>query len=509
MTKKIVLIFTLLLTTVAGVWAWDGSGTSADPYLIKNSADWKQLADDVSGGNSYSGQYFEMAADIDAQGVSVGSDSKPFSGIFSGGMYTLTYNAGTISFYGVGLHAPFVLLKGATIKDLKVTGRIYSKSMYSAGLACFVDGAKTTTVSGCHVSIEMNGGYEVDANANFGGFVAFVKSTSSNPLSFKDCSFLGYMGNFTAGSACFVGFTRVPVSFKRCVVDPENVYQNEPNTATFVRAADGVECTLSECYYTKAYGKEQGLGIFKSVKVPDGCKAEMVSKPMLTINSVEYYGSGSKVRLTVPDGTPFDHWVTSGKPVGCFISDPWTANGVHTLSDVRTQPQLSIATSMPQPYQSNRERNGINYRYLTDKDYLLFMSDSLRQARGYRFNNKGECFVYDVDGTMTYITVVWNCNPNSEVFQNFFRDGWFQDKDYEGCIIDNDLVSDGWEHTHLFAIAPRAFLNVKQLKRIVFKSDIDPTFRDNATIPLEVIIQEQAFKDSGIEELVGPVARLP
>ena len=492
----------LLCTIVQGVWAWDGSGTSTDPYKIKNSADWKQLADDVTDGNSYSGQYFEMTADVDAQGISVGSESKPFSGTLSGGMYTLTYNAGTISSSQKGNNAPFVLLNGATIKDLKITGGVYSKSMYAAGLSCFVDGTATTTITNCHVSTQLSSSYDLHESANFGGFIAQVRPSCIGGVTFKNCSFQGALTDFTANSACFVGYTPVAVSLEHCMVDPISVFQNQANTATFVRAADGVACTFKECYYTKSYGIEQGQCTFREVKMPKGCTAEIVSEAMLTFNGVDYYSSGTKVRLTVPEGTPFDHWVTSGKPVGCFISDPWTANGIHTLTDVRTQPQLSIATSMPEPYQSNRERNGINYRYLTDKDYLLFMSDSLRQARGYRFNNKGECFVYDVDGTMTYITVVWNCNPNSEVFQNFFRDGWFQDKDYEGCIIDNDLVSDGWEHTHLFAIAPRAFLNVKQLKRIVFKSDIDPTFRGNAVIPLEVIIQEQAFKDSGIEELV-------
>lgn len=84
----------LLCSIVQGAWAWDGSGTSTDPYLISNSADWKQLADEVSAGNSYSGKYFEMTADIDAEGISVGSESKPFSGTFSGGMYTLTYDRG-------------------------------------------------------------------------------------------------------------------------------------------------------------------------------------------------------------------------------------------------------------------------------------------------------------------------------------------------------------------------------------------------------------------------------
>ena len=89
------MILALLCMIAQGAWAWDGEGTSAKPYLIKTSADWKQLADDVSGGNAYSGKYFEMTADIDAQGVSIGSvgadpvSARPFSGIFSGGMYTL------------------------------------------------------------------------------------------------------------------------------------------------------------------------------------------------------------------------------------------------------------------------------------------------------------------------------------------------------------------------------------------------------------------------------------
>ena len=502
MKQKAYLLIALLCSFAQGAFAWDGSGTSADPYLIKNSADWKQLADDVVGGNSYSDKFFEMTADIDAEGISVGASDKPFSGTVSGGMHTLTYNAGTMAVYREGDNAPFVLLKGATIQDLKVAGIIYSKSKYAAGLACFVDGAKTTTISGCHVSTQMSGDWALNEEACFGGFVALVKSTTNDPLVLKNCSFQGFLGDFTAGSACFVGFTRVPVSIEHCVVDPYTVFQGIANTATFVRAADGVNCTLKECYYTQAYGAEQGQGVFKSVEMPKGCTAEIVSEPTLRFNDVNYYGPGTKVNLTVPEDTQFDHWTTEGKPVGCFISDPWTASGIHTISDIRTQPQLSIATSLPDSPQGNRQRYGINYRYLSNNDYKLFMSDSLFQARGYRFDKDGLCYFYDGEGTMTYLTAVWNCDANAETFQNYYRGGWFKDKDYEGCIIENDLVSDAWEHTHLFAISPRAFLNVNNLKRIIFKSDIDPTFRDNATVGLDVAIQEQAFKGSGLEELV-------
>ena len=48
MKQKTITLLALLLITVQYMWAWDGSGTSTDPYKIKNSADWKQLADEPS-----------------------------------------------------------------------------------------------------------------------------------------------------------------------------------------------------------------------------------------------------------------------------------------------------------------------------------------------------------------------------------------------------------------------------------------------------------------------------
>ena len=94
-------------------------------------------------------------------------------------------------------------------------------------------------------------------------------------------------------------------------------------------------------------------------------------------------------------------------------------------------------------------------------------------------------------------SVVWNCDANAGDFETTFRDGWFWEaNEYGGSIIYNDLAADSWEHTHLFAISPRAFLNVKKLKRLVFISNISSYFRGDCQMPLDVTIQEQAFKDS-------------
>ena len=55
---KWLTVFLLLIGQTA--WAWDGEGTSSNPYLISSTSDWKQLATDVSAGNSYSGKFFRL-----------------------------------------------------------------------------------------------------------------------------------------------------------------------------------------------------------------------------------------------------------------------------------------------------------------------------------------------------------------------------------------------------------------------------------------------------------------
>ena len=69
MRHKALLMNVLLCMAVQAAWAWDGSGTPTDPYLIKDNADWRQLARQVSNGYNFQGMFFEMTADIDAVGI--------------------------------------------------------------------------------------------------------------------------------------------------------------------------------------------------------------------------------------------------------------------------------------------------------------------------------------------------------------------------------------------------------------------------------------------------------
>ena len=90
MKKQLIYLLTALLMTcfTSTAWAWSGSGTSADPYLIANETDWNTLASNSSS-NTYSGTYFKLTADISVTTM-VGTDGSRFAGIFDGNGHTLT-----------------------------------------------------------------------------------------------------------------------------------------------------------------------------------------------------------------------------------------------------------------------------------------------------------------------------------------------------------------------------------------------------------------------------------
>ena len=259
---KWLTVFLLLIGQTA--WAWDGEGTSGNPYLISSTSDWKQLATDVSAGNSYSGKFFRLTADFDADGQSVGTENSPFSGTFDGDGHTLTYDRGGNTDTGFVLVddycAPFVRLDGATIRHLNVTGGVYSNHKYAAGIASIINGSKQTTIMDCHVSSILYGGEGVKADATFGGLVAEVKKECTAEPVIKDCSFTGSITMYAAGSSGMVGYAHRSVRFENCLFDPkEYPYAPYVNTcATFVRMPSGVESTLEECYYTIFMGTKQG-----------------------------------------------------------------------------------------------------------------------------------------------------------------------------------------------------------------------------------------------------------
>ncbi len=124
------LIAALMTCFTSTAWAWSGSGTSSDPYLITNATDWNTLASNSSSDN-YSGKYFKLTGDITVSEM-VGTGSLYFAGNFDGAGHTLTFNKGTAGSRFSEQHcAPFRFIYGATIKCLHIAGTIYTSNQFA------------------------------------------------------------------------------------------------------------------------------------------------------------------------------------------------------------------------------------------------------------------------------------------------------------------------------------------------------------------------------------------
>ncbi|MBQ8712112.1 MAG: leucine-rich repeat protein, partial [Prevotella sp.] len=475
MKKILAMVAVALMTVIQGARAWDGSGTVTDPYLIKTSDDWKRLASDVVGGNTFSGQFFTMTADIDAQGISIGSIGARFMGTFDGGGHTLTYNRGSEDNYVDDYCSPFVFTEAATIRHLNVTGRVYTSRMYAAGIVSSIEStAGPTIIDDCHVSTHMRGASNLDGDASMGGLIGLVQDVGphTNGPIIRNCSFTGSFGR-QGGLGGLVSYTNIPVTFEHCMYDGEPCGQGNA-LATYVRTPDNMICPMTECYYTNALGLAQGEGVFRECVVPEGCSYRFVSEPNAFFNGVEYYKSGAVIELTAPDDVPFNHWESDA--YGCWFSDPWQRSGTQTLRDINHTPTFHINPTALEA-KMEREMDGTLYRYLYRHDYHLYISDEEIAQKSYHFDSDGELFKWDADGNHVWITAVVGWKSGSIPS--------------DGAQIHNDLS--GWfrDHTFMGVIAPHAFDGCTELKTLYFK-DTDAN-NYNASAGFDFIIGDKAF----------------
>jgi len=170
-----------------------GSGTEADPYLIRSTFEWDSFAKLVKEGTRFSDQFVKLENDITISTMVGEREEYPFSGTFLGGGHTLTADISNINSKYGGI-APFFYIKDATIQNVKVAGTISSNSYHTAGLVGFADG--TNTIEGCTVSATLN-----ISNDYAGGIVGHGLTSATT---IKDCIFDGTV-NGVGGNRANVG----------------------------------------------------------------------------------------------------------------------------------------------------------------------------------------------------------------------------------------------------------------------------------------------------------------
>lgn len=182
------LLLTCLLTLCSAMaFAFSGSGTEADPYLIKT-------ADDLYDVRNSPSSYFKLANDIDlkewtvdnypeAGWVPICSSSNPFKGCLDGNGFTISglFIKRTTDYNGL-----FGYADGATVKNLNVNCDITGPS-YTAAIMAY---GSSITMTDCTVKGNINGGQYTGALVGYG-----------SKLTLTDCAVEGNIsgGDVTGG----------------------------------------------------------------------------------------------------------------------------------------------------------------------------------------------------------------------------------------------------------------------------------------------------------------------
>ena len=257
----------MLLTIVAAMTGQNaratitGSGTSADPYVINDDADWETFADWInnqSTNSTYRSKYYKLGADINVSTMVGTGSSYLFRGTFDGDGHTMTLNLTSSS----DNCAPFRYVSYCTIKRLHVGGSITTTStnQNAGGLIGQVyDG--TVNIINCWSSVTINSNLNSNSlNGRHGGFVGFIGGAGTTTIT--NCRFDGSLlaQKTTKGCGGFVGnhYVTSKLNIANCLFAPTEITFGEEDSSTF--SCNGYTA-LENSYYTMLFGAEQGTAV--------------------------------------------------------------------------------------------------------------------------------------------------------------------------------------------------------------------------------------------------------
>lgn len=166
-----------------------GTGTDADPYILKSAQHWANMAATASKNSNWNGVYFQLGSDINFANKAV-TPINTFKGTVDGKGYTLS-NAKIGD--GTASHQAFFPMLAGTIKNVNfdnitVTGGKASGAASSAAVICAGNNNAAFTIENCHVSNStiISGPEE---GANGGSYAAGLVGRCNNAdVIIKNCS---------------------------------------------------------------------------------------------------------------------------------------------------------------------------------------------------------------------------------------------------------------------------------------------------------------------------------
>lgn len=285
--KKLTLTLTLLLAVLTGSKAWatggtlTGNGTSLNPYIISDLADWNTFAGWLNDGLTaadYADKYYKLVADIGTteNPVTLAASEyyyNPFCGNFNGNGHTITVALTRTTIPDGDEHLQGLALfhyvgSGCNIHDLHVAGTINTCGKFGAGFIAYISNGsssnnpKIVSISRCRSSVLITSTVEGDATS--AGFVGASKKYVN--LVLNNCRFDGAFVSSTATQFCgMVGWQDGSghANTLNCLVKPGagmNLTAPDGNHYTYCRCG-GESFGMINSYYYAAIGTEQGNSV--------------------------------------------------------------------------------------------------------------------------------------------------------------------------------------------------------------------------------------------------------
>ena len=224
-----------------------------DCYEIASKENWKEFCVLVNGGQTKLNAKMTANVDLGSDITMVGTNAHNYSGTFDGQGYTLKLNWDSGS---NGYIAPFSVVEGATIRNLRTKGNIKSSYSHLSGLILTVFGK--TTITNCVSDVNITSSKKSGSCAIAGMALSI---TYGAVVTFTDCIVKGkYNTTLKEGSIFVSGFVTDhsgTSTFNNCIYLGDNV----PGGGYTFAAYTYLGPTLNNCYYLNACGVAQGTKI--------------------------------------------------------------------------------------------------------------------------------------------------------------------------------------------------------------------------------------------------------
>ena len=232
------------------------------PYLLKTPTDLAALAQSVAGGETYQGQFFKLANDIDMLGLTqqawspIGDNGAPFSGTVDGAGYTIkNFNVNRRAFdystlFGY-LESPAVL-RNIKMSDAMVKGA----GKYNAALAGYSKGL----IENCQISGTVNSTGQI-AGGIVGASEGVIKNSSFAGTVSGWGSVGGLAGNLYGGmSNCHAVATVKLAGIINNLDEDCGGLAGEAYSMALDKEGNRTDCYIADSYFAGVITDENGLG---------------------------------------------------------------------------------------------------------------------------------------------------------------------------------------------------------------------------------------------------------